>query len=472
MAQIFTVQLTQANSEGNYDIYYNQIGSSFYATATTSNTLTQNLPFSILSSPYEIAIPNTATQIIILGLGPCNNTFTYPVTPIVEPPPVFNFPILCFSYGEENITEYLTFQPQPSLFNGKGRWTSGSYTIYWNLTSQRWELVISTLLTFVSTYTSSSGVPDQNWVGLGSLGSKYITNVTTGICNPVTNLNTIIEQTPNSCFNSPKERLSSVCDGIISVLSTTGGQPPYEYSIDNITFQRVGLFRGLCAGSYTVTTKDNVGNVTTNTITVGDGSQPTTYNVRLLSTRSTTISETNRKQDVNNFRFDFPSIRGVSYDIELTFTSVTEVKKPGDATFLNTINLLYNGDAQSPSSYTTNQIDTTVPDCPYTKKITTQETKFLINYTENDSIEGVCTSLINLVSPQSLNGCSTGVETTITLDIQIFNIRCSCCEVKPFTSTQLISNILNATVQTTYKKFCLNYGLTCYDALNPPLINN
>ena len=45
-------------------------------------------------------------------------------------------------------------------------------------------------------------------------------------------------------------------NGVISVAAPSGGQPPYVYALDDNDFEPTGVFKGLRAGSYTVTVKD------------------------------------------------------------------------------------------------------------------------------------------------------------------------------------------------------------------------
>jgi gliding motility-associated-like protein/uncharacterized repeat protein (TIGR01451 family) len=46
-------------------------------------------------------------------------------------------------------------------------------------------------------------------------------------------------------------------DGTITVTGVTGGDAPYDYSIDGVTFQPSNIFTGLTQGTYTITIRDN-----------------------------------------------------------------------------------------------------------------------------------------------------------------------------------------------------------------------
>lgn len=58
-------------------------------------------------------------------------------------------------------------------------------------------------------------------------------------------------------------------DGTITVITVTGGDAPYEYSIDGVTFQTSNVFTNLTQGTYTITIRDaNACTFITNEITI------------------------------------------------------------------------------------------------------------------------------------------------------------------------------------------------------------
>lgn len=61
-------------------------------------------------------------------------------------------------------------------------------------------------------------------------------------------------------------------DGSVTVSLSVTGTPPYQYSLDNITYQSSNIFNGLAAGSYTVYFRDNNNCTGTQTFTI---TQPT-----------------------------------------------------------------------------------------------------------------------------------------------------------------------------------------------------
>jgi hypothetical protein len=462
MAQIFTVQLTQGNSEGNYNVYYNQVGNSYFATATTTNQLTSNLTFSTLSNGINIAIPNDATSIVILGLS-CNNTFTYPVTPIS---PVDNSPVLCFSYGEGTITEYLTFTPNGiSPTTGKPTWTSGPYTIGWNNSTSRWELIISNSLIFISTYTSSDLVPDGNWVGLGKISGIYITNISRNACVIVKSLSVRLTQTPNSCFTTgPTRRF--ICDGGITV-TASGGAPPYQYSIDGTNFQNSPAFNNLCPNTYTITTKDSQGTIDSSTITVENGAQPGSYTITLPNRVETMSSSSNQKIQKNYWTLNIPSLNaGTTFNIVLTFQNVRTIGLPGAGNVTEVIEVYKDGNLIDPTTTTSSVITRQRADCASNETATTEIKIYEIEYVVGTTINGTCTSTLNITTPTVTSSCATQLSDTVNVGVDLNNVNCVCCDIQGFKGETLMDNNLTATISTTLNPICLNYGNNCYAALN------
>jgi gliding motility-associated-like protein len=77
-------------------------------------------------------------------------------------------------------------------------------------------------------------------------------------------------------------------DGIVSIVSgsVSGGNPPYEYSIDGVSFGAATTFSGLLPGNYSIYIRDANGCVIqTNTVNIPANSEPTdlTFNVPQVS---------------------------------------------------------------------------------------------------------------------------------------------------------------------------------------------
>lgn len=62
---------------------------------------------------------------------------------------------------------------------------------------------------------------------------------------------------PMTSLANPSPASCGAADGSITVTGTTGGTPPYEYSLDGTNWQTSNFFPGLAAGTYTVYVRDN-----------------------------------------------------------------------------------------------------------------------------------------------------------------------------------------------------------------------
>jgi hypothetical protein len=83
---------------------------------------------------------------------------------------------------------------------------------------------------------------------IGCTGSTSVTLVNPNPCAGVT-----ITQTINTTAHV---LCTGTNNGSINSTSTTGGLPPYTFSLNGINFQSSGLFSNLAPGNYTVTAKD------------------------------------------------------------------------------------------------------------------------------------------------------------------------------------------------------------------------
>jgi gliding motility-associated-like protein len=78
---------------------------------------------------------------------------------------------------------------------------------------------------------------------------------------------------------------SGVNDGSVTVTSTTGGTPPYQYSLNGSPFQPTGNFSGLSANTYVALVRDFNGCQATDTVVVGNSA-----NITLSVVSSTNVS--------------------------------------------------------------------------------------------------------------------------------------------------------------------------------------
>lgn len=147
----------------------------------------------------------------------------------------------------------------------------------------------TTVLKQVSCFSGNDGIVQTDATG-GTLPYQYSNNGTTFINdNQFTNLaaNTYTyyvkdakgcTKTVTATVTQPPLLVPTISrnkavncfagkDGILEV-SNAGGTPPYEYSLDGISYQNAFQFSGLNANSYTISTKDSKGCVKTVSATV------------------------------------------------------------------------------------------------------------------------------------------------------------------------------------------------------------
>ena len=126
-----------------------------------------------------------------------------------------------------------------------------------------------------------------------------------------------------NCLTGTATSKAAYCsnsDGSITATST-GGTPPYQYSIDGTNFQSSGNFTGLAAGPYTVSFKDNGGTLASGQITV--------FAIPCLSVTATPTAATcagyDGKIDASatggNAAYTY-SIDGTNFQIGPTFTGL------------------------------------------------------------------------------------------------------------------------------------------------------
>jgi gliding motility-associated-like protein len=125
-------------------------------------------------------------------------------------------------------------------------------------------------------------------------------------------------------------------DGTITVTAVTGGDAPYTYSIDGVTFQTSNVFTGLTQGTYTITVKDdNDCTSVTNDITIDTLNPPTDLEFNNPSvtcpTNTTTITITGTTGGIGVLEYQIiaPASAATAYQTSNVFSSL----EPGTYTF-------------------------------------------------------------------------------------------------------------------------------------------
>lgn len=450
----YLVKLTEGNSQGNYNIYYNDItpGVSNLMTVAETSNYASNITLAQLLQGIEVTAPIVPTKVIVYGIE-CDVaielTFTTS-TPKTIPP------IYCFSYLS-TIQNTIQFIPGNTLYNGEFQWvsTDGSKNLRWNPYFNggvgRWEIVVETNLLLVNGL-KTNGLPSGNWLFIGSTGSITADElnksliVNEGICTPTQNFSCSLTSTPNSCANS------KIYDGTITV-TVNGGTPPYLY--DNGYLETTWpVFNSLAPGNYIIVATDANGNQTSCSTTVGEGDKKTTYQLSLnYLTNDVSSTETTK---IKRTTFDLsvqPAIpAGTTVSVTLSFVDLRTVASPGAGNVSNVLEITKNGNTIPTTTNSTTQVNVPRPNCTNYNEIDTTILKTCtFSITNNDVIEGVLSSTVDITSSQVDNttNCATELENIVNVKIQNPTSNCRCCDISIVNGNQI--EIMNNKIVATKK---------------------
>ena len=261
--------------------------------------------------------------------------------------------------------------------------------------------------------------------------SKVIT-VNQGNCSTVVALNSRVTVSNASCQGSS----GTACNGGIT-FATTGGVPPYSYSINGGTsYQPGNIFNGLCPGQYSVITLDSGNQLSTQTVTVGVGGTPTTYSLGIEVISEQIISPSNK---ILQWRlFSNPQLpQGVSVNLNIGWNVGQTIQGPfynnlPASTFQisNTNSIFINGSTFTPTRNTPQTSLVPRANCsPSESQITSYRDSYPVVLTRDAVITGLTNSIINNLNFAQLNGCVAEGQQTVRLDISSINYNCACCNV-------------------------------------------
>lgn len=357
-------------------------------------------------------------------------TSTQTPTPTLTPSPVW--PNLCLIVIN-GINSYGPYQFTPSNSqNGKPTYISGTYTIVWSSSNNRWELQGWNNTSGIPVSTNTSNIPDSSWVIAGGAPAQII--MTQGICPEYLPFNNQVSITNSICSENQN------CNGAITIASN-GGLTPYSYSINNgLTFQSSNNFTSLCPNTYTVICKDSIGNTQPQIVTVGTDGSPVTYTIG-IDLLSSTYSSAGTNETANwkvNVNPSLPIGTSITFQIILSDTEYYE--GPGTGTINGTYNVYKNGITQtSTPPVTTSQIINRAYCSPYTTEIINHTSSYTITMTNGDSVIGDFNSMLEMTSTQVVgsNGCATQLVQDIVASTASPIINgCSCCSVVNNPQTQ------------------------------------
>ena len=404
----------------------------------------------------------TATTTCFIG-GPTPNPTSSP-TPTPTITPSRECPSICIIgvSGLNSIGPWL-FTCNGD-YNGKTKWTYQDANIIWIPTRTRWEMVQSDLSTpyavpggtgiFIS--TDQTATPLASWGVAGGTSTWTVTatqgkcptpSVTTTNVGPnVIPLQATVTSENNSCSGGN-------CDGNI-VVSASFGTPPYQYSINNgTTFQSSNFFFNVCPNTYTVITKDASNSVVSNSVTISNNSNPTTYQL-LISKDPDSYIQTNgatQYQSIATQRVTIttnpPLPQGITLSFVLTLTSQETVNGPGSGVIGagNTVSL--NGNFVMPINSTSDTVLQNRPYCsPELQTVTTSSQQYPLTFSAGTTYLVRCKSIFNLDNGQiSYNSCTTQLQQNIYASVSQLTINgCSCCNaITDETSLEVLSETMN-----------------------------
>lgn len=369
-------------------------------------------------------------------------------TPTLTPSPVW--PNLCLVVTD-GLISYGPYQFTPSASqNGKPTYVSGIYRIVWTPSNNRWEIQGWNNTTGIPVSTNTSNIPDSSWSIAG--GTPAQISMSQGNCPKYLPFSNKITITNSSCASS------SSCNGAITI-ATSGGLPPYAYSINNgVTFQNNNNFTSVCPNTYTVICKDSDGNTQSQIITVGTDGNPVTYvvGVNLMNTiggNGSAGSENANETAYWQVSVNPPLPIGTSVTFQLSVDINQQIEGPFsdlgiDSTGIinEDVKVYKNGLLISDPGLVGNQFNVSLIDrvncSPYQTQLKTGAKIYNLTMTNGDVISGTCDSDLSLTNcVVGSNGCVTTLVQSINLTTNSSVLNgCTCCNISDDEQQVGISN--------------------------------
>jgi hypothetical protein len=201
--------------------------------------------------------------------GNCN----IPIIPKVNSPLCATLVTRSTKLGQVSETIQIDLDPGVDI-NGKPSWSSstGQYLVYWNTgsTPSQWTMTGYSNPTVLLVNNDPADPPISNWQALGT-PEVYSIDLVDGICS------TAYTVSVSAVVND------AICGGNGSIIvSASGGQPPYQYSINaGGTYQSSPIFNGLPPANYSIFVQDANTTIGTTPTLVVSTTNSTTYNLTL-----------------------------------------------------------------------------------------------------------------------------------------------------------------------------------------------
>jgi hypothetical protein len=420
-------------------------GTSPYSFLWLNNGSTNQILPNVGRGSYAVRVVDyygdyTATTICSLA-GPLPSV-TPTNTPTITPSKSFDVPNICITI--QGNTNYGPYQFTPAgTQNGKYKWTSSAngLTLYWNNSNNinRWQ-IDGFVGGGIPVSTSQAIVPLSSWSIAGNNPNQLTVSASQGNCPASLPLISKAQVTNTGCSAGP-------CTGSI-ILATTGGVAPYSYSIDGINYQQSNIFNGLCAGQFTVFTKDNAGQIVSQILQIQVDGNLVNHQISIIVDGTQTLNPTTQ---VFSWRLGInpPIPAGTLLTVSLAANVVQEIQGPfyenmPASTFrISATNNIYdNGVLITPTSSTpvVQLIDR--PNCSpnQTQKTTYTETT-VVTVSSTDVISGQTTSVITALNYAAANGCvATGVQSVSIIPVFASIKGCNCCSSNLIQVPQGINN--------------------------------
>jgi len=326
-------------------------------------------------------------------------------------------PTLCLS---DNTNQY-EFLPLGTDSNGYFIWenTGNTLTLSYNITLNRWEITPwSNIGVGNMVRAVNQEIPVGNFTNLGNPQS-LIWTMTQGICEGIP-LSLTTQTSPEVCLGS---------DNGSVVLTSSGGYPPYQYRIQNVSpypsYNILGVFNNLPSGNYLGESIDSSGNTTSTVFTINAGEVPIDHTVSLTSN---IISQANGTRTWNYaIQINPPLPTGVSVSFDINLNHLRKYRDVGTYNFSYTHTITKNGTINIP--YNTSTTGTT-------NNNTNCETKPVIEYTT--TFNDVASSVTYSSTDTSITGLITQ---TVTINGQNADCGVNCRMLGTYNTTLQVSNV-------------------------------
>ena len=393
--------------------------------------------FNLGSGIYSVTVTDfygdftASTECQMIAPSP---TPTSSVTPTPTPSSAPTYPTLCMYIVYSNgFTQTIEFT-SAGLYNGRPQWFNSANGYYLRWEGNRTNWIVTGYSAYGGTVQSITNqtIPLSGWVTLGSSVPANI-SVQEGPCSTINFLTLTVTSTPAEC--------STNCNGTI-VAIPTGGQAPYQYSIDGgVTFVNNNVFTSLCPGTYSVTVLDDNGDSYTTSTSVASQTSVVQYSVGVqeLSFVGGPASRT----ETWRVTVSPPIPVGVTLSFNLAVDVTQSIQRPGDGDINYSLQVKKNNTTLTATPTSTTSVNPRPFCAPNTQTDTSISLSYPVTMTSNDIISGTSISTLELLLPRTVEGCSTVLQQGITVSVNNVSVTgCNCCSGINNQGTSILAHTL------------------------------